>query len=118
LALREALAPERMLLLGTSGSTWDVLVEHLAVAGAEEDLRIEIIEAATASAVTTLVFAARTPKLAVVSSDAHDDKFIGCAAAVGAQDIVRRLWERRPRRDLAIGYTQDHPHSPSVHQDD
>lgn len=47
LALREILAPDRLVLLGTAGSMWDYLVEAVATAGEDEDLRLRLIEAAT-----------------------------------------------------------------------
>jgi putative PIN family toxin of toxin-antitoxin system len=37
---------------------------------------------------THLVFAAKTPKLAVVAADPSDDKFIECAVAHGADVII------------------------------
>jgi CRISPR-associated Csx2 family protein len=46
LALRDQLKPTRMVLLGTAGSMWDVLIEHLAAEGADEDARLELMEAA------------------------------------------------------------------------
>jgi len=51
LALREVLAPDRLVLLGTAGSMWDYLVEAVAADGEEEDLRLRLIEAATAGRV-------------------------------------------------------------------
>lgn len=61
LALREVLSPERLVLLGTSGSMWDVLVEHLATVGQDEDLRLRLIEAATTNAVNGHLLAQVTP---------------------------------------------------------
>jgi len=52
LALREVLRPDRLVVLGTSGSMWDVLIEHLATEGQDEDLRLRLIEAATTGAAT------------------------------------------------------------------
>ena len=46
IALREVLSPDKLVLLGTSGSMWDFLVEHLATEGQEEELRLRLIEAA------------------------------------------------------------------------
>ncbi len=57
LALREQLQAERLLLLGTPGSMWDVLVEHVAASTAGganaglEDARIALLEAAERQAV-------------------------------------------------------------------
>lgn len=51
LALAEKLAPERLLLLGTDGSQWDVLVENLAARGEDEDQRIDLMDAVAAKRV-------------------------------------------------------------------
>lgn len=52
LALKQILQPQRLILLGTSGSMWGVLVEHLAVAGEDEELRLELLEASEKERVT------------------------------------------------------------------
>lgn len=52
LALKEVIQPDRMILLGTSGSMWGVLVEHLAVAGEDEELRLELMDASEREDVT------------------------------------------------------------------
>lgn len=44
LALARWLEVERLIVLGTSSSMWDVLVEHHASEGEEESLRLELIE--------------------------------------------------------------------------
>ncbi|MBK1693443.1 TIGR02221 family CRISPR-associated protein [Chromatium weissei] len=45
LALRQIIQPERLVLLGTAGSMWDVLIEQLATEGEDEELRLRLIEA-------------------------------------------------------------------------
>ena len=45
LALAQYLKPDRIVVLGTSGSMWGALVEHGAAAGEEEDDRIRLLEA-------------------------------------------------------------------------
>ena len=52
LALREHVVPDRMVLLGTAGSMWDLLVEHVAVTGGGEDARIRLMDAVKAGDVT------------------------------------------------------------------
>jgi CRISPR-associated Csx2 family protein len=55
LALARHLQPDRLVVLGTSGSMWDALVEHAAATGEELDgqiaLRLELIEAVVQGAV-------------------------------------------------------------------
>lgn len=45
LALAEYITPKRLVILGTTGSMWTVLLEHLAVEGQEEAMRLELMEA-------------------------------------------------------------------------
>lgn len=52
LALAEELRPNQLVLLGTCGSMWGVLVEHLAVSGQDESLRLELLEASDKATVT------------------------------------------------------------------
>jgi CRISPR-associated Csx2 family protein len=61
LALAQALRPERLVLLGTAGSMWDVLVEHLATAGQDEDVRLDLLEACTEQRVDADLLARITP---------------------------------------------------------
>jgi CRISPR-associated Csx2 family protein len=45
LALAAAVEPDLVVMLGTAGSMWGVLVEHLAADGEQEDLRVELMDA-------------------------------------------------------------------------
>jgi CRISPR-associated Csx2 family protein len=45
LALAEVVKPDLLVMLGTTGSMWGVLVEHVAVEGEDEALRLELMEA-------------------------------------------------------------------------
>ena len=45
LALSRHLKPDSTVILGTCSSQWSVLVEHLAEDGAEEDVRIQLLDA-------------------------------------------------------------------------
>jgi CRISPR-associated Csx2 family protein len=65
-AMAEVIRPDRLVLLGTAGSMWDVLVEHLTVSGELEDLRLELIEASTAQAVTPDLLERVCPLIACV----------------------------------------------------
>ncbi|WML91641.1 TIGR02221 family CRISPR-associated protein [Thiothrix lacustris] len=59
-ALAEHLRPEKILLLGTSGSMWDVLIEAHATDGQQEDARLRLMDMAQRDAVdeaTLLQFA-------------------------------------------------------------
>jgi CRISPR-associated Csx2 family protein len=62
LAMREYLGPARMILLGTSGSMWDVLIERLAEADdAEAETRLELMDAVQAKAVGQALLDRVTP---------------------------------------------------------
>ena len=50
-ALAEHLAADRLVILGTAGSMWDVLIEHLAQGDAQEEARLMLVEAAEQEAV-------------------------------------------------------------------
>jgi hypothetical protein len=54
-ALTRHLNPAKVLLLGTSGSMWDVLIEAHAEDGQQEDARLHLMELAKANAVTAEV---------------------------------------------------------------
>lgn len=47
LALADHLQPDRLVILGTRGSQWGVLVENLAAEGEEEEARIALMDAET-----------------------------------------------------------------------
>ncbi len=51
LALAEHLQPDRIVVLGTGGSMWGALVEHVAAAGEEEEARLALLEAEERAAV-------------------------------------------------------------------
>lgn len=61
LALTRHLQPGRLVILGTAGSMWDVLVEHLSSDAGEEELRLRLIEASTAGAVDAPLLEAARP---------------------------------------------------------
>ena len=52
LALTEYLKPDRVVILGTPGSMWSVLVENLVTQDDEESVRIELMEAEDKEAVS------------------------------------------------------------------
>lgn len=52
LALAQHIHPDSIIMLGTSGSMWGVLVENFATEGSDEELRLELIEAEAQSRVS------------------------------------------------------------------
>lgn len=51
LALQEFCQPDQMIILGTSGSMWDVFIEHHAESGASEETRLKLMDAVQRDAV-------------------------------------------------------------------
>lgn len=64
LALAQHLAVERVLLLGTPTSMWDLLVEHVAGDDANEEARIELFEAVRAGTLEPSLLQSLTPAIA------------------------------------------------------
>lgn len=50
-ALADQLAPERLVVLGTSGSMWGVFVENLAAEGEEEEARLRLLDTESSASV-------------------------------------------------------------------
>jgi len=61
LALARQLTPDSLIVLGTCGSMWDVLIEHLTDSHEAEDVRVELIDAVEAGAVTQPLLERVTP---------------------------------------------------------
>lgn len=72
LALAQQIKPDEIVILGTAGSMWDVLVEHLAGQQEFEEARLALMEAASLSEVTA---AQLQPVKALVQQR------LGCAVA-------------------------------------
>lgn len=50
-ALADHLVPDRLVVLGTSGSMWGVFVENLAAEGEEEEARLQLLDAESSASV-------------------------------------------------------------------
>ena len=61
MALAEHLKPDTAVILGTSGSQWSVLVEHLAKGEEVEEARLQLYEAETRSTITQPMLNAVAP---------------------------------------------------------
>ena len=61
LALAERLKPNAVVILGTNGSQWGALVEHVAARGQDEDARIELLDAEIGAAVDRTSWTASLP---------------------------------------------------------
>ena len=61
MALAGHLKPDAAVILGTSGSQWSVLVEHLAHGDEAEDVRLELLDAETQATITQPILDQVTP---------------------------------------------------------
>ena len=61
MALAGHLEPDAAVILGTSGSQWSVLVEHLAHGDEAEDVRLELLDAETQATITQPILDQVTP---------------------------------------------------------
>lgn len=61
LALREFSQPDRMVVLGTTGSMWDVFIEHHVENDSLEEARIKLMEAVQGESVSRVLLDALTP---------------------------------------------------------
>lgn len=65
-ALLRHVRPDRLVILGTSGSMWDVLLESLEPSENHHDLLLELIDAAAADRVTQAQLDALAPRLEAI----------------------------------------------------
>ena len=79
LALAEHLSPDRVVLLGTPGSMWGVLVESLATEGDEEDARLTLLEAEEREAVTEDLLVRLAPGQTSLSTKNCLETAVNCA---------------------------------------
>lgn len=84
-ALTQHLNPAKVLLLGTSGSMWDVLIEAHAEDGQQEEARLHLMELAKANAVTAEVLREFTPLI---------EKHLGCAVDMRIIPYARNTAEQ------------------------
>ena len=63
LALAEQLKPKVVVILGTAGSMWGVLIEHFSQHDRHEELRLELMEAESSASVTQALLDRVTPLL-------------------------------------------------------
>jgi len=61
LGLLKVIRPDRLVLLGTAGSMWDVLIEQFAAEGEDEELRLRLFDATSNGSVDAPLLAEVTP---------------------------------------------------------
>ena len=118
LLLAEHLDAERLVILGTAGSMWDVLVEHLArhEPSRDEDERLALYEAAQAQAVTEEHLARLQPLVEAALGRRVDLLLIPYARDLDEQeDLLDRLAETvRGEREIHFDVTHGLRHLPML----
>jgi len=116
LALAEYLSQKTLIMLGTAGSMWDVLVEHFAHDDTQENLRLDLLEAVSKGDVTQDLLDRVTPilqesmaheiELNLIPTGSFDTDQIGIleviASALGKQQADVHLDITHGFRHLAI----------------
>lgn len=110
LALMRHLDPERLVILGTSGSMWPVLVEHV-VADEDEEGRIALIEASEREDVDQALLTrirplvekgiGRSCELRLIPYGRHDTDY---------EEILRAMADSVPRGQVSIDLTHSFRH--------
>jgi CRISPR-associated Csx2 family protein len=110
LALAQHLAAERVLLLGTATSMWDLLVENVAGDTASEDARIELFDAVRQGTTSNALLDRLTPAMTQVVGCPVQALLIPPAVDFAEQQtILTRLRDAIPRKsrvalDLTHGF--------------
>ncbi|MDA3877023.1 MAG: TIGR02221 family CRISPR-associated protein, partial [Halothiobacillus sp.] len=91
LALADYLKPDAIIILGTAGSMWGVMLEHYATEGDNEHLRIELIEAEANANVTQELLDRLTPLLTQVLGYAITPRLIPQGANHTEQIEILRI---------------------------
>lgn len=98
LALCAHLRPSRMLLLGTQGSMWDALTEHLSGDDEAEELRVELMEAVQSERVDQALLDRLAPlverrlgiacQLRLIPYGEDNDEQIGILSAIAEAELT------------------------------
>lgn len=114
MALGEYLRPERLMLLGTSGSMWDVFFER-ETAGSDESL-LQLIEAVERNAVTTELLQAPAHELAARLGHPVDCLLIDYARdEAGQSAVLAQLAESlSPGEHIVLDVTHSFRHLPML----
>lgn len=112
LALAQWLDAQRLILLGTDSSMWDVLIENLATEGDDEALRLELMDAVVQARVTDELLARVAPMVARAVGRPCELHVISHARdAAGQQAILARLSELvKPKERIALDLTHGYRH--------
>lgn len=112
LALARWLDADRVILLGTDSSMWDVLIENLAPGSEEEELRLELMDAVVQKRVDDALLARVQPLVRrALERDCELHTIPHARDAAEQQAILQRLAEFvRSQETLAIDLTHGYRH--------
>lgn len=103
LALAEHLAAERVILLGTASSMWDLLVENIAGDHAADELRLELFDAVKEGRVTQSLLDDLAPAMAARLGRPVASLLIpSCATFAEQQEVLTRLADHLHQRECVV----------------
>ncbi|MBW7657720.1 TIGR02221 family CRISPR-associated protein [Hydrogenophilus thermoluteolus] len=103
LALAEHLAAERVILLGTESSMWDLLVENVAGDHAADELRLELFDAVKESRVTQSLLDDVAPSMAAQLGRPVASLLIpSCATFAEQQEVLTRLADHLHQSECVV----------------
>lgn len=111
LALSKVLRPDHLVILGTVGSMWDVLIEHIADTNQDEDIRLELWEAAQEARITPELLARARPLMERCLGRPVEPKLIPFGRDAKEQaDILQAIAEAVPKGEVIFDLTHGFRH--------
>ncbi len=111
LALSKVLRPDHLVILGTVGSMWDVLIEHIADTNQDEDIRLELWEAAQEARITPELLARARPLMERCLGRPVEPKLIPFGRDAKEQaDILQAIAEAVPEGEVVFDLTHGFRH--------
>lgn len=111
LALARHLRPDRVVVLGTSSSIWDVFVEHLARDGDDEALRLELMERVAQGAVGDALLDRAAPLLSRAAGVAVEPHLIGMARdGAGQREVLDLIARHVDKGTVSLDLTHGFRH--------
>ncbi|WP_126443806.1 TIGR02221 family CRISPR-associated protein [Sulfuricystis multivorans] len=112
LALADHLGAERVIVLGTASSMWDMLVENVAGDDAAEELRLELFDAVRAGTVTQGLLDALSPAMTASLGRPVQGLLIpSCVTFAEQEEVLTRLADHLGRQEqVALDLTHGFRH--------
>jgi CRISPR-associated Csx2 family protein len=111
LALAQQIAPDKLVILGTAGSMWDALVEHVALTGEDEDVRLALMAAAETGCVTQDLLNRSTALVSRAVERPCELRLVPFGRELGEEvDILRTIAEAVPSGRVSFDLTHGFRH--------